>query len=865
MAESLPTTDSPPVTVRDTLNSLRGRINDGHDALRHEYEVSGNAGRLLHGRACLVDGVLAELWLLDGLPHSAALLAVGGYGRGELYPYSDVDILVLLAEEPDAIECESIERFIGHLWDIGLDIGHSVRTVQACLDESARDITIQTNLLESRRLAGSKQLYEQFVAATTTRRDPASFFHAKRAEQEQRYNRFNQTPFSVEPNCKENPGGLRDLQTIIWIARATGMGTNWSDLARLGLITAGEVTELKTAERFLQHTRIRLHYLARRREDRLLFDYQEALASAFRILPTKARRASEVLMQRYYRVAKKVTQLNIILLQNLAALHQSADSLETHSLNERFRVRGDLLDIEDESLFEKCPSAILESFLLMEQNPELQGMTAPTLRALWRGRKLINAAFRRNPQHRAMFLRLLQEPRGQTHEFRRLNQYGILGAYLPAFGQIVGQMQYDLFHVYTVDQHILQVLRNVRRFHLEEHAHEYPLMTRLSSGFERCWVLYIAALFHDIAKGRGGDHSLLGMKDARTFCEDHGLYGEDADLVVWLVQHHLTMSHVAQKQDLADPEVVRSFAALVQTERRLVALYILTHADIRGTSPKVWNAWKAKLLEDLFIAARQLLRGNTPQQALGIAERQQAVRDRLRFFGLRPGTEDTFWKELDTLYYLRHDVEEIAWHTRVLYYRPRPDSPVVKGRLAQVDKGIQLMVYTPDQKDLFSRLCGFFNRIGYTILDAKIHTTEHGYALDSFLIMDPTDDRHYRDVIALIEHELTERLTHPSPPDTPASGRLSRQLKHFPISPTVTLHPDERGHYFILSIVAADRPGLLLIVAKTLAEHCIRLHSAKITTLGERAEDTFVVSGAALGNSRETILLESDLIERLRI
>lgn len=853
------------ILTRETLSSFRSRVADGQRLLRAEYEASNSPTRLLRGRARHVDAIIRELWRLDDLPADVALVAVGGYGRGELYPHSDVDILILLAEEPDEHKCQRIEQFIGQLWDIGLDVGHSVRTIQACLEESAGDLTIQTNLLESRRLEGSAALYDTFVAETTRVRDPESFFHAKRAEQEQRYNRFNHTPFSVEPNCKENPGGLRDLQTIIWIARACGLGTRWADLARHKLITRQEVAELGAAERFLQQARIRLHYIAGRREDRLLFDHQESLARAFSIKPTKARRASEVMMQRYYRVAKKVTQLNTILLQNLAARYQAAASREARPINERFQVQADLLDIIDEDLFNSCPSAILESFLLMEQNAELQGMTAPTLRALWRGRKLINAEFRRDPHNRAMFLRLFQEPRGQTHEFRRLNQYGILGAYIPAFGRIVGQMQHDLFHAYTVDQHILHVLRNVRRFLMEEHAHEYPLMTRLISGFERHWLLYVAALFHDIAKGRGGDHSRLGMHDARRFCRDHGMAKEDSDLVVWLVEHHLTMSHVAQKQDLADPEVVRAFASLVGSERRLTALYILTHADIRGTSPKVWNGWKAKLLEDLFIASRQLLRGNTPQQALGIAERQQAARDRLRFFGLRPGTEDAFWKELDTLYYLRHDVEEIVWHTRALYYRPRSDAPVVKGRLSQVEKGIQVMVYTRDQQDLFVRLCGFFSRMGYSILDAKIHTTSHGYALDSFLIMDPADDQHYRDVIALIEHALTERLIKQGPLDTPSSGRLSRQLKHFPITPTVTLQPDERGQYFILSIVAADRPGLLFMVAKTLAEHGVNLHTAKIATLGERVEDTLLVSGPSLNNSRKTILLEADLIERLKI
>ncbi|WP_018609750.1 [protein-PII] uridylyltransferase [Uliginosibacterium gangwonense] len=853
-----------PDTYRQQLEALRKTLANTQLNLRGEYEAHHNPARLLRGRCCAVDLALQDMWALHAMPPQLCLIAVGGYGRGELFPYSDVDILVLLDAEPETELASMLERFIGSLWDLGLDIGHSVRTVEACIEEARQDITIQTNLLESRLLVGNKTLYRKFIAGTTAGLEPESYFHAKRAEQEQRYNRFNHTPYALEPNCKESPGGLRDLQSIIWIALSAGLGTRWSDLARQGLITNEEVRELRAAERFMQQVRIKLHYIAKRREDRLVFDHQEALAEAFGIKAGKSRRASELMMQRYFHTARKITQLNTILLQNIAVRYQPLGAFQAQPLNEHFQIQGDLLDIVGENIFECHPSALLESFLLMEQHPELTGMSARTLRALWRGRKLIDAKFRHDPANNALFLQLLQEPRGQTHEFRRLNQYSILGSYIPAFARIVGQMQHDLFHVYTVDQHILQVLRNVRRFALEEHAHEYPLLTRLMSGFERNWLIYVAALFHDIAKGRGGDHSKLGMADTRRFCRQHKLSKEDIDLVVWLVEHHLTMSHVAQKQDLANPDVIRKFVALVGDERHLNALYILTHADIRGTSPKVWNGWKAQLLEDLFLASRQLLRGNMPEQVFGIAERQEAVRQRLRFHGLRPQTEENFWRELDTLYFLRHDAEEITWHTRVLYYRPQVDSPVVKARLAKVEKGIQIMVYMRDEKDLFARMCGAISRMGFSIVDAKIHTTAKGFALDSFIIMDPNEAVSYRDVISLVEHNLAEKLSHPEQVDTPVNTRPSRQLKHFPIAPSITLQPDERGQHFILSIVAADRPGLLYTVARTLTEHGINLHTAKIATLGERAEDTFMVSGPALDNSARTVQLEAALIERLK-
>jgi len=412
----------------------------------------------------------------------------------------------------------------------------------------------------------------------------------------------------------------------------------------------------------------------------------EAIAGQFGIVANKTRRASELLMQRYFRTAKSITQLNTILLQNLGAEIFPEKNKAPIVIDERFQMDHDLLDVRNEDVFERSPSAILESFLLMAQRPELKGMTARTLRALWRARRLVGADFRRDPRNRTAFLQLFQQRRGLVHELRRMNQYGILGRYIPAFRRIVCQMQHDLFHAYTVDQHILMVVRNLRRFSMPELAHEYPFCSRLIAGFEKHWLLYIAALFHDIAKGRGGDHSKLGMPDARRFCREHGLVEEDTALVVWLVQHHLSMSNVAQKQDLADPDVVRAFAGLVGDERRLTALYLLTVADIRGTSPKVWNGWKGKLLEDLYNATLRLLRGASPHQALGIGERQEEARRLLRYFGLRQGVEEAFWKELDTVYFLRHDAEEIAWHTRALYHRPAPEQPVVKARLPHIDK-----------------------------------------------------------------------------------------------------------------------------------------------------------------------------------
>src|SRR6266699_420285 len=576
------------------------------------------------------------------------------------------------------------------------------------------------------------------------------------------------------------------------------------------------------------------------------------------------RPAGEQLMQAYFRTAKAVTQLNTILLQNLGTQIFPVRNSDTRTINERFRRAGELLEACPPDLFEREPSAILESFLIMQQHPELKGMTAQTLRGLWRAGARIGAAFRRDPRNRATFLALLQQPRGIVHELRRMNQYGILGRYLPAFRRIVGQMQHDLFHVYTVDQHILSVVRNLRRFTMLEFAHEYPLCSRLIAGLERHWLLYIAAIFHDIAKGRGGDHSQLGRLEARRFCRAHGLQPEDAKLVEFLVEHHLTMSSVAQKQDLSDPEVVRRFADTVGTERRLAALYLFTVADIRGTSPKVWNAWKGKLLEDLFRATQYLLKGGKIEADQYIQSKQDEAKRLLRLYGLSNTVQDPLWRHLDVPYFLRHDPQEIAWHTRLLHYRSDTDKPVVKARLSPAGEGLQVVIYVPDQRELFARICGYFGSIGFGIVDAKIYTTRHGYALDTFQVMDLGSIAHPRDMIAEVEKELADWLVKQVPLPKPVQGRVSRRVKHFPIAPEVRIVPDEKGQYHSLSVTAGDRPGLLYAIALVLSRYGVTLHTAKIATLGERAEDVFVVSGAALANSKTVLQLETDLLQALQ-
>ncbi len=838
--------------------------------------------RTLRQLSGLVDGVLVRLWQQAGLGDELCLAAVGGFGRAELFPYSDVDVLVLLpdGQSPDntpGLQAR-LEAFIGSCWDSGLEIASSVRTVSECVAEAAADITVQTSLLEARRITGHEGLFRRFRKRYTQALDPLAFLQGKLLEMRQRHTKFENTPYALEPNCKESPGGLRDLQIIMWVARAAGLGQSWDALVRKGIATAHEARQIKRNEALLGLIRARLHLVARRREDRLVFDLQTAVAESFghqaETTPEGrlALRASEKLMREYYWAAKAVAQLNQILLQNIEEHLRQARGESPAALrpiNERFFEKSGLIEVASDDLYERHPHAILETFLLYQSTHGVTGLSARTLRALYNARAVMNRQFRTDPVNRATFLQILQQAQGTTHALRLMNQTSVLGRYLWVFRRIVGQMQHDLFHAYTVDQHILMVLRNVRRFFMAEHAHEYPFCSQLAGGWDKPWLLYAAALFHDIAKGRGGDHSKLGMAEVRTFCRQHQIAREDARLIEFLVGEHLTMSHVAQKEDLGDPEVIARFAQRVGNERRLTALYLLTVADIRGTSPKVWNAWKGKLLEDLYKSTLRVLGGRAPAANAEVESRKREALVKLALYAQPHDGQKALWDILDVSYFMRHDANDIAWHARQLSrvvakvggIEPRT---TVRARLSPIGEGLQVLVFAPDQPDLFARICGHFDQSGLSILDAKIHTARNGWALDTFQIVSPTMPGHYRELITMVETGLTQTIEAQGTLPAPVRGRLSRRVKSFPMAPRVTLSPDEKAQNWLLSVSASDRIGLLYSIARVLAKHGINLQLAKISTLGERVEDTFLVSGAALQQSKAQLEIETELLEALQ-
>ncbi len=863
------------------IQTLRAQYRSQKDALQQKA-LQHNAGtrdvrKFLQRLAQLADQTLSQLWGHAGMPASAALLAVGGFGRGELFPHSDVDVLVLLPDdldiEHDAALKERVEQFIGSCWDVGLEIGSSVRTIRHCLEEAQNDITVQTALLESRIITGCATIAHTFRQAFAANMDARAFCIAKTLEMRQRHTKYDNTPYALEPNCKESPGGLRDLQVILWVAKAAGYGNNWGELAANGLATPFEVEQIQRNEGLLTRIRTRLHLLAKRREDRLIFDLQTVVAESFGYQNESAAdkkpnpvRASEALMKRYYWAAKAVAQLNQILMLNIEErLNPSTHSIRR--IDEHFNEKAGMLDVASDDLYQRHPETILKTFLLYQTTVGIKGLSARTLRAIYNARHVMDAGFRNDPANRETFRQILMQPSGITHAFRLMNQTSVLGRYLWIFRRIVGQMQHDLFHVYTVDQHIMMVLRNVRRFFIVEHAHEYPFCSQLASGWDKPYLLFTAALFHDIAKGRGGDHSTLGAVEVRRFCKQHGFSKDDTEIIEFVVREHLSMSRIAQKCDLSDPEVIADFAKQVGNERQLTALYLLTVADIRGTSPKVWNAWKGKLLEDLYRYTSRALGGHAPDPDAEVEARKRTALAMLTLASSSPpNREKAFWNTLDISYFMRHEADDIAWHTEHLSAHVDSEQPIIRSRRSPPgEAGLQVVVYTRDKPDLFARICGYFDRIGYSVLDARIHTTQRGYALDTFQVITPGDetDDHYEELNSHLVAGLCEAICKEGALPPPVRGRVSRRVMSFPIAPHVSLSPDEKGQRWLLNLSASDRVGLLYSIALVLAKHHLNLQLAKVVTLGERVEDTFLIDGLELQHNRQQIEIETELLQAL--
>ena len=844
----------------------RDSLREAHAELAARFHAEEPIEAIVHARAQLIDVVLRAAWRahLGEDAERWALVAVGGYGRGELQPCSDIDVLVLTPEPLTAAGRGPVERLLAFLWDIGLEIGHSVRTTLECALESAADVTVMTTLVEARRIAGDETLYEEMRAALGPPRvwPVREFFEAKVREQAGRHAKANDTAYNLEPNVKTGPGGLRDIQTIAWVAKRHFGAATLDELVTHGFLAPSELRKLKQAQAFLWKVRCGLHLLTGRREDRLLFDHQIRLARSFGYEDASYTLAVEQFMQRYYRTVMDVSLLNELLLQLFreAILTEGAPP---QPLNARFQVRSDYLETVSEDVFGRSPAALLELFVLLQQHPQIRGVRAETIRAIGRSLWLIDEEFRQNPRHHRLFLEILRAPVGVTHEPRRMNTYGVLGRYIPAFGRIVGRMQYDLFHAYTVDAHTLFVVSNLRRLAISRYDHELPQVSAVFRELPRPEIAYLAALFHDIAKGRGGDHSELGAVDAEAFCLEQGLTRYDARLVAWLVRHHLALSVTAQKQDISEPEVVNAFARFVGDETHLDHLYVLTCADVRGTNPKLWNSWKASLFHGFFERTRRALRRGleTPiDQDELVRDTQAAARRALHAGGLQDAQVDPVWARLPPGYFLRNSADEVAWHTRLLADRDaRAEDPVVALDAASVRGTTAIFTFAPHRYHGFARTTAVLDQLGLTIVDAHIVPTEDGFSLDVYHVLED-HGAPIADAERLIEIEQALWRSLRSPEESPlgVQRRAPRQTRMFHTPTQISVSNDERHSRTVLELTAGDRPGLLCDVGKVLMEERVHLHNAKIMTVGERAEDVFYLTDA------QNQPLEATAAERLQ-
>ncbi len=846
---------------------IREQLAKAGDDLKTRFEAGDSIVELVHARSSQVDEIMLQLWSEHVAQDSAVLMAVGGYGRGELHPGSDVDVMILLPDSMPADAEESLSAFITALWDVGLEIGHSVRTVQQCVEEAGADLTVATTLMEARLLIGPAGLFQRMLAVIEPDQMwPSSvFFEEKLKEQISRHHRYHDTAYNLEPNVKGSPGGLRDIQMIGWVAKRHFGATTLAELVEHKFLTPGQLERLEDGEQFLWRIRFALHILTGRREDRLLFDHQTRLAEMLGYEDATYILAVEQMMQRYYRTVMELSRLNEMLLQQFEEAILMDPDAPAEALNERFQVKNGFLQTVNEQVFKKDPSAMLELFLLLQQNPNLRGVSAYTVGSIKRHLHLIDDQFRQAPRNHRLFLNILRAPEGVTHELRRMNLYGVLGLYIPAFGRIVGRMQYDLFHAYTVDEHTLFVVSNLRKFALQRYDDDFPHCSEIMQSLEKPEVAYLGGLFHDIAKGRGGDHSELGAVDAEAFCLEHGLSARDAKTVAWLVRHHLIISTTAQKKDLGDPDVINEFAEVVGDSERLDYLYVLTVADVRGTNPKLWNSWKAQLFRDLYELTKRALRRGLENPFEGeqlVLEKKEKARLYLDSAGVGEQVIADVWQLFDDNYFLRYRSSEIAWHTKWLADSDTGDEiGIVNVRRRRSGDGVEAVLFTPQSKRTFAHVTAVLDELGMTIMDARIVPLDNDRSIDTYVFME-SDKRIDidEDRINKIRRSLTRILSADDESVAKVTRVLTRQARMFTTPTRVDFGAVGTSDQSVFELTTADRPGLLSTVGQVFIEQGINIMSAKIMTIGERAEDVFYISdlaGRALSDAALDALADS--------
>lgn len=838
--------------AKDSLQQFKLLLNQKNAKLRQKFDPHSSVTDLLKEKSDFIDEILNCGWhhFLGEHAQQLCLVAVGGYGRRELFPYSDIDIVVLLDSEETEPYQEALGNFFTFLWDIGLKPGQSVRTIAECVDAAINDQTIMTSLMEIRLLSGNAALYEAVKLQTAPDKiwPSAEFFAAKMEEQHLRYAKYHDTAYNLEPNIKEGPGGLRDMQVIAWVFKRHYNSSTLKELIKYDFLPESEYAELISARDILWRIRYALHLLTDRSEDRLIFDYQRDLAEQFGFSEGMHEYNQDVerFMQFYYKTVHGLERLNEILLQLFSELFVGDIACHQTILNGKFAVINGYLEVADDQVFEQEPLTLLEIFLLLQQDSSLKGIRARTIRLIRKNLHLIDVEFRKNKTANRLFMEIFRQPGGLTHQLRRMNRYGILAAYMPCFANIVARMQYDLFHIYTVDEHTLFVIKNLRRFSLEKHLDELPFCNDVFLLIPKPEILYIAALFHDIAKGRNGDHSTIGEDIARAFCLQHDLSAHDTKLICWLVRNHLIMSMTAQRKDIGDPDVIHEFAQKVGSPEYLNHLYLLTVADIRATNPELWNSWKDALLKELYGKTHSTLRRGLPNPvtlAERMRENKKEAHDELLKLGIAEPVIYQAWRHASDDYFLRYSADEIAWHTIAIASSNENDLPLVLLRPQTQSGSAEVFIYTKNEGSIFSLSTATLDQLGLTILDARIMTTTDNYVLNSFQVLEQSGDP-IKDLFREVHicNALRNNLKHREIKLHKNIHRQSRQAKHFPIPTSIEFHTDHLGRHTIMELITTDHAGLLSKIGRAFLLQDIHLHSAKITTIGSRAEDMFYIT-----------------------
>lgn len=850
------------------IKPIADALNLATELLYESFTADASADLLVRQKARFVDRILTHCfatYMGDSANNTCALLAVGGYGRGELLPASDIDLSILLNKKPSKELEDKISVFLTFLWDIGLEVGSSVRTLKDCVFEGKNDVTVMTNMIESRLITGDTTLYEKYKQAISPKKIWSSkeFFEAKLEEQESRHQRFNDTAYNLEPNIKEGPGGLRDIQIIGWVAKRHYGAKTLKGLVSHEFLTEDEYHTLIEGQTHLWRVRFALHRLTGRREDRLLFDYQKQLAEMFGYEGGKNNLAIEQFMQKYYRTIMELERLNEMLLQLLRQeILFKPFFNRKKKISDDFILKNCYLEAVNDQVFINNPSALIEIFIHMQTRPDILGAHASTIRLIRESLYLIDDDFRSDPKNTELFMTFIKRPIGIIHQLRRMNRYGVLAAYIPEFEKIVGRMQYDLFHAYTVDQHTLFVIRNLRRFSVEEWEHEFPLCNEIHRELEKPELLYLAGLFHDIAKGRGGDHSILGAEDAEQFCLQHGMNRKDTRVVSQLVRMHLLMSVTAQRKDISDPDVVHQFAREVGSESMLDYLYLLTVADIRATNPKQWNNWKDSLLRELYQSTKKIIRQGieqTPDIEDIINENREAACDLIARSHYDKAEVEALCKEFPGDYFLHHKIEEVEWHVSSIMDNPKQAS-VVNVRQSVRTKSTEIFIHTNDTQHVFERVVGILSSMNLDILHADIYTTTDNQTLDTFIIHDSQGNPISDDGdIQLIQKTLMQGLDSKEKPEISITQRMPRVLKSFNSPTEVKFVQDLLNHRTIMELRTVDRPGLLYTIAHQISESGLVVSHAKIATLGERVEDIFYLT-----NENQNAIRDPSILDQLK-